>query len=115
MSVLQNAQAHFKEILAGGLKGPVHVPEWNTDIYFKASTTLAQESKIYELQNQGKGVEALVTSLILRALDGEGKPVFQLTDKIELMRSVDPQVILRVLADMNEANPTDARDEALKN
>ena len=115
MSVLQNAQAHFKEVLAGGLKGPIRVPEWNADIYFKASTTLAQESKIYELQNQGKGVEALVTSLILRALDVEGKPVFQPTDKIDLMRSVDPQVILRVIAEMNEANPAEAREEALKN
>jgi len=115
MSVLQNAQSHFKEILAGGLKGPVHVPEWNTDIYFKASTTLAQESKIYELQNQGKGVEALVTSLILRALDIDGKPVFLPTDKIELMRSVDPQVILRVIADMNENSSADVREEALKN
>jgi len=115
MSVLQNAQAHFKEILAGGLKGPVHVPEWNTDIYFKASTTLAQESKIYELQNQGKGVEALVTSLILRALDQDGKPVFLPTDKIEIMRTVDPQVILRVIADMNENTSTDVREEALKN
>jgi len=114
--ILQAAQAHFKDILAGGLKGPIRVPEWdNAEIWYKPSTTLAQEGKIFELQSQGKAVEALVTSLIQRALDGEGKPVFQITDKPELMRSVDPTVLLRVISEINEGNSSEARDEALKN
>lgn len=114
--ILAAAQAHFKDVLAQGLRGPIRVPEWdNAEIWFKPSTTLAQEGKIFELQSQGKAVEALVTSLIQRALDADGKPVFQITDKPELMRSVDPTVLLRVISEINDSNNGEAREEALKN
>jgi len=75
---IESAMAHFKEVLAQGLKGPIKVPEWNLDVYYKPATTFHQESKIVELTSQGKTVEALVESLIMRALDADGKPLFSI-------------------------------------
>jgi hypothetical protein len=113
--VLTAAKAHFKELLAGGLRGPIAVPEWNTEIYYKPATTFQQESKIVELTSQGKTVEALVEALIMRALDGDGKNIFQKADKVDLMRSVDPNIIMRVMAEMNDPEQQKNIEEALGN
>lgn len=112
---IENAMAHFKEVLGQGLKGPVHVPEWKLDIYYKPATTFQQEAKIVELTSQGKTVEALVEALIIRALDGEGKPLFARTDKPELMRAVDPGVIMRVMTEINNPEANAKIEESLGN
>lgn len=114
-AILARAKSHFKEILAGGLKGPIRVPEWECDIWYKAATTFAQESKIVELTSQGKTVEALVESLVMRCLDADGNPIFSKGDKPELMRGVDPSVIMRIMADMNDKESAEDADAAVKN
>lgn len=114
--VLEAAKAHFKDVLAQGLKGPIHVKEWGgVNIYYKPATTFHQEAKIVELQAQGKTVEALVMTLILRALDENGKQLFAIADKPELMREVDPTVILRVITEMNDPDSQAKVEEALGN
>ena len=113
--VLDAAKAHFKEILASGLKGPIKVPEWNADIYYKPATTFQQESKIVELTQAGKTVEALVESLIMRALDADGNPLFNKVDKPELMRFVDPSIIMRVMAEMNDPDTQRVVEQGLGN
>lgn len=112
---IENAMAHFKEVLGQGLKGPINVPEWKLDIYYKPATTFQQEAKIVELTSQGKTVEALVEALIIRALDGEGKPLFARTDKPELMRAVDPGVIMRVMTEINNPEANAKIEESLGN
>lgn len=113
--ILAKAKSHFKEILAGGLKGPIRVPEWECDIWYKAATSFQQESKIVELTSQGKTVEALVESLIMRSLDADGNAIFSKADKPELMRSVDPSVIMRIMADMNDPQTGEDADAVIKN
>lgn len=113
MSVIDKATAHFDEVLAQGLKGPIDVPEWETKIYYKPSTTMFEESKIIELTQANKTTEALVTTLIMRARDEEGKPLFTAADKHKLMRAVDPKVILRIVTEMG--GDSDDIDTALGN
>lgn len=113
--VLEAAKAHFKDILAQGLKGPIRVPEWEAEVWYKPATTFQQESKIVELTSQGKTVEALVESLIMRALDAEGKPLFTRADKPELMRAVDPSIIMRIMADMNDTETAKSIEDGLGN
>jgi hypothetical protein len=113
--VLEAAKAHFKDILAQGLKGPIKVPEWEAEVWYKPATTFQQESKIVELTSQGKTVEALVESLIMRALDAEGKPLFTRADKPELMRAVDPSIIMRIMADMNDTETAKSIEDGLGN
>ena len=102
MSVLENAKTHFKGKLSGEMK-KMKVDEWQTDIYYKSAYSFAAEQKIIDLQQQGKTVEALVESVIVKALDPEGKPMFTKFDKNALMHDVDPQVLIRVATELNSA------------
>lgn len=114
--VLDAAMAHFKDVLSQGLKGPITVKEWGgVNIYYKPATSFHQEAKIVELQAQGKTVEALVQTLITRALDENGKPIFNLADKPELMRAVDPNVILRIITEINDPENNEKVETALGN
>ena len=72
------------------------------EVWYKAATTFQQESKIVELTAAGKTVEALVESLIMRALDADGAAIFSKSDKPDLMRFVDPAIIMRVMSEMND-------------
>jgi len=110
--VMNNIKGHFAEKLSGGLQ-KITVPEWKTDIFFKGTYPFAIESKILQLQQQGKTVEALVESLILKALDPEGKPLFNKFDKVTLMNEADPSVLLRVCAELN--NATSEYEDIAKN
>lgn len=111
-NILKNAQEHFKSKLAGGLN-KMTVPEWKTDIYYKPAYAFAVESKIIELQQQGKTVEALVESVISKALDPEGKPMFNRMDRLTLMNEVDPSVLLRIATVLNSA--TSEYEAVIKN
>ena len=101
-TILTNAQEHFKSKLAGGLN-KMSIPEWKTDIYYKPAYSFAVEAKIIELQQAGKIVEALVESIISKALNPEGKPMFNRMEKLTLMNEVDPQVLLRIATILNSA------------
>ena len=102
MSVIENARSHFKSKLNGELK-KVKIDEWKTDIYYKGAYSFAVESKILELQQQGKIVEALVESIIQKCLTPEGKKMFQSGDKWTLMNEVDPSIITRIASVINSA------------
>ena len=100
-SVLGNAKSHFREALSQELI-KIEVPEWDSTIYFKVATTFATEKKILDLHSKGEMVEALVETLLAKSLTADGKRVFSPADKIVLMREVDPEVIIRVVTEMNK-------------
>lgn len=102
VNVLANAQSHFRNALTQELK-KIKVPEWKATIYFKVATTFATEKKILDLHSKGETVEALIETLLQKALNSDGKRMFSAADKVVLMREVDPEVIIRVVGAMNEA------------
>jgi hypothetical protein len=101
--VLDKATSHFREKISGDMK-KVHVPEWECDIYFKPTLTLKEQGKLIELASQGKQVEALVESLIVKARNADGTKMFNFADKAALLNEVDPGVIIRVVGEINNAN-----------
>jgi hypothetical protein len=101
-TVLKAATEHFRSQLSEGLKS-IEVKEWNSTVYFKPASTFAQQQRALELHAQGKMVEALVETLIARALDAEGKRLFTSADKAVLMNEVDPQIIIQIVSIMNTA------------
>tara|TARA_Y100000114_G_scaffold144755_1_gene153687 strand:- start:1534 stop:1875 length:342 start_codon:yes stop_codon:yes gene_type:complete len=111
-NVMTKATKHFKSQLSGNLM-KITVPEWETDVYYRPVSSFATESKIVELQQQGKTVEALVESLIAKALTPEGKPMFTRMDRTSLMTEVDPKVILRLCQELN-ANHTEYEEVVKK-
>lgn len=100
MSVLNKAKEHYKSQLGGGLMS-TQVPEWDTTVYYKSTANFLQEQKIIKLHQEGNMVEALVETLIQKALDSEGKRLFSPADRDVLLREVDPNVIIRVCSEIN--------------
>tara|TARA_Y100000114_G_scaffold77875_1_gene71639 strand:- start:276 stop:506 length:231 start_codon:yes stop_codon:yes gene_type:complete len=71
------------------------------------------ESKIMALTQNGKSAEALVESIILKALDQDGNRVFSEGDRPSLLNEVDPQVIIKVASQLNNV-PADETIEAIE-
>ena len=112
MSILQSAASSWKQKLGGELQS-IEVPEWPDDsgkpsvVYFKAGINFLQQEKILRLSDEGKKAEAIVESLIQRALDVEGKRMFKSADRVILMREVDPEIIGRIVAEMGQNDEHD--------
>ena len=113
--VLANAKKHFHGLNSGDLES-MEVPEWSTkNKKKKGGLYFAQQSKVIELTNQGKTAEALVEMLILRAIDADGKKMFKPVEKTEIMREVDPNVILKIVTAMGEDEDVVTAEDALGN
>ena len=102
LNVLGNAKSHFRSALGAELNS-VEVPEWNSTIYFKTASSFMVEKKILDLHSKGSMVEALVETLLVKALNADGTKVFAPADKVVLRREVDPDVIIRVVSAINAA------------
>lgn len=101
--VLERATAHFRNQISGEMKS-IEVPEWETKVYYKTALSLKEEGRVLELSQQGKSVEALVESLIIRARNEDGSKMFATPDKVTLMNEVDPKVLIRVVGAMNQVS-----------
>jgi hypothetical protein len=111
--VLDKATSHFRAKISAEMK-KITVPEWDCDIYFKPTLTLKEQGKLVELASQGKQVEALVESLIVKARNQDGSKMFSMPDKMVLLNEVDPNVIIRVVGEINNANDAEESMEAVE-
>ena len=111
-SVRDKAVSHYKQRLASKLYN-YHVEEWDCDIYYRSTSSMRTESKIMALTQNGKSAEALVESIILKALDKDGNRVFNEGDRPALLNEVDPQVIIKVASALNNV-PEDETIEAIE-
>lgn len=98
--VLERATGHFRGKMDGSLQ-TVEVPEWETTVYYRTTSTLKDESTVLKLQQEGKTVEALVQSIIVKALNEDGTRMFAPPDRVLLMNEVDPQVVIRLASVLN--------------
>lgn len=113
--VLANAKKHFHSINSNEMDS-MEVPEWQTTVYWKkGGLNFAQQSKVIELTQQNKVAEALVEMLILRALDSDGKKMFKIVEKQEIMREVDPNIIMKIVTAMGEGDEPVTPESALGN
>jgi len=105
MSALEKATEQFRDLISGELKF-VEVPEWGESpdkplkIYYKPVLNFKAQHKILALFKQDRDDEAVCQSLIIKALDEDGKHIFQQTDMQSLLREVHPDVVQRILEDM---------------
>lgn len=100
--ILDKATAHFRAKLSADSLS-IYVPEWETKVFFKQSITLKEQSKLIELATTGKTVEALVETLLVKARNEDGTKMFTQMDRQVLMNEVDPQVLIRVVSEINNA------------
>ena len=105
-SAIEKATAHFRQRLNGELLS-LDVPEWSESgkpfkIYFKPLINFKAQEKIFKLASDGKSSEALCMTLVIRALDKEGKPLFQEGHMASLMHEVDPDVVSGIVTKMGQ-------------
>lgn len=112
-SVLERATKHFRSKLDGTLER-ISVPEWETEIFFYPTTPLKEESSILKLQQEGKTVEALIQSIIVKARNADGSKMFAPADRVTMMNEVDPKVLMRIAGQLNGID-LDSLDEVEKN
>ena len=114
MSVLEKATTQFRDKISGELQS-VEVPEWGESpdkplkIYYKPAINFLAQGKILALFKQDKDSEAVVQSLIIKALDENGKHIFQQTDMQSILHDVDPEIVNRILSAMS-TNIDDAEE-----
>lgn len=105
-SIMAKARAHWAERLKQEPK-EVHVPEWDATLYvFPASV---EERNRYYLSD---GLERAVDTVLWRAKDESGSRVFQPGERGSLLRRVDGDVLLRVAAEILEADNEPSIQEA---
>ena len=75
---------------------------------------LKDEAKVLELQANGKTIEALVESILVKARNKEGKRLFQDTDRTMLMNESDPTVVVQVATQINNARLQLTQEQAAK-
>lgn len=100
---LENITGHYRSKVGGDM-AMITVPEWKMDIYYKQSNTLKEQSKIIELAQKGATVEALVETLLMKARNSDGSKIFAAADKVVLMNEADPDVLIRVVGELNNAD-----------
>ena len=113
MNITDKISKHYQSSIGGELK-KMHVEEWDCDIFYRTTYPFKTEAKVIELQSQGKTVEALVESLITKALDQNGKRLFHDADRVKLMNEADPNVIVRLCTVINNAKLTETQDNIAK-
>ncbi len=106
MSILEKAKSHYQAKLHAEPK-KLDIPEWDTVAYIKPSMNLSQLGEIMELSQSGKTAEAMALTLIYRLIDDEGKHLFRKPDRIDLMKQVDPDVLARIVSEINSADPSE--------
>ena len=105
-SAIEKASNHFRKRLNGELLH-LDVPEWGEEgtpfkIYFKPLINFKAQEKIFKLVSDGKSSEALCMTLVIRALDKDGKNLFQEGHMATLMHEVDPDVVSGIVTKMGQ-------------
>lgn len=100
---------HFRNKISGKMSS-IYVKEWDLTIYYKNSNTLQEESKLIELAQKGKTVEALVETLIIKARNEDGTKMFKPMDRTVLLNEADPTTLIAAVGDMNAVLDIDVEE-----
>lgn len=112
MSILEKAKNHYKVKMSAQSES-LYIPEWETTVFIKPGINLHQLGEITSAASRGETAEAMALTLIYRLVDEQGQPIFKKIEKTELLRSVDPDVMARIVNEINSNDPD--QDDALGN
>ena len=101
MSILDRAKSHFENI---GVQS-IEVPEWKDEdgkptVIFWNPINLFEKNKLFKKSDNMSDVSILADIGVMKALDKDGKKIFKLDDKMELMTKVDSDVLSRIATSM---------------
>lgn len=100
------AKAQFKERRSPENLKEIPVPEWSISVYYWPEMTLAERRDIFLYAKQDGDrtildLEAMAMTLIVRARDASGARLFAKAERMELMNQYDPDVLVRIVGEMN--------------
>jgi|TARA_R110000764_G_scaffold136614_1_gene224505 hypothetical protein len=104
LSIIDAAKAQFDGVLSADPK-PLKIAEWGGTFYVRPQVSLKKKMEIQQKMTSDKMDEGLAISLIYYLVDGEGSPCFNKADLFEMVRSIDPDVLIRVASEIAELQP----------
>jgi len=106
---LEAAKRHWAQRLQNDPR-TIEVPEWELTVHVWPAT-LEERARYIETE----GLERAVDLVIVRAKHEDGTPVFQPGERSTLLRRVDPDVLLRLAAEIlegdNEPSPREVAED----
>jgi len=104
MSILDSAKSHFESL---GVQS-IEVPEWkdtdgNPSIIYWNPINLYEKSILFKKSDNMNDVSILADVLVMKAIDKDGKKLFEAKDKLALMYKVDSDVLSRIATAMVQA------------
>tara|TARA_R110000782_G_C14696274_1_gene401638 strand:+ start:522 stop:860 length:339 start_codon:yes stop_codon:yes gene_type:complete len=104
LSIIDAAKAHYDGVLSADPK-PLTIAEWGGTFYVRPQVSVKKKMEIQQKMTSEKMDEGLALSLIYYLVDGEGSPCFNKADLFEMVRSIDPDVLIRVASEIAELQP----------
>ena len=101
MSILDSAKSHFENI---GVQS-IEVPEWKDEdgkptVLFWNPINLYEKNKLFKKSDNMTDVSILADIVVMKSLDKDGKKIFKLEDKMDLLTKVDSDVLSRIATAM---------------
>ena len=104
MGILDKAKEHYQSVLAEDPK-PLEIPEWGGTYYVRPQISVKKKMEIQSKLTSDKMDEGLALSLVYYLIDDNGDPCFKKLEMSEIVRSVDPDVLIRVAGQIAELQP----------
>jgi len=104
MSILEQAKKHYQEVLSTDPK-PIQIPEWGGTYYVRPQISVKKKMEIQSKLTGDKMDEGLALTLIYYLIDGHGTECFKKMELVEIVRSVDPDVLIRVAGEIADMQP----------
>ena len=105
MSIMDAAKQHFDDVLSADPK-PILIEEWGGTFYKRPQISAKKKFEITNKMNAGQTDEGFSLALIYYLIDAEGNPVFKKADLFEMVRSIDPDVLIRVAGEIADMQPS---------
>ena len=101
MSILDRAKSHFENI---GVQS-IEVPEWKDEdgkptVLFWNPINLYEKNKLFKKSDNMTDVSILADIVVMKSLYKDGKKIFKLEDKMDLLTKVDSDVLSRIATAM---------------
>jgi len=104
MNVLESAKAHFDKLEVRAIEAP----EWDTIVY-STPFTMGEKKSLWKFA-KNDDFEFMVRTLILKAVDKDGKKMFDISNKVELMNNVSPDVITRIVGEISASQSIEEQE-----
>jgi hypothetical protein len=105
LSILSKAKTHYQSVLAADPK-PIEIEEWGGRYYVRPQISVKKKMEIQQKLTSDKMDEGLALTVIYYLCQEDGEGCFTKPELTEIVRSVDPDVLIRVAGEIADMQPT---------